>query len=267
MTRAVPVSARAQRRRSLVAIYWTEFRNEVLKNVRMPVFLVSSLAFPLMFYALFGLIFGRESVAGVTTATYMLATFGTFGVMGAALFGFGVGVATERGQGWMVLKRASPMPPLAYFAAKTLLAVMMGGLITLLLFVLGGLIGGVSLPLGTLASMFGILVSGAIPFCAMGLAFGYMAGPNSAPILVNLIYLPMGFFGGLWMPLPILPAFIQGLAPWLPSYHFGQLALSPLGAQSIASPWPSVAYLAAFTAIFLALATVLYRRDRGRPVG
>ncbi len=267
MIRAVPAAAQAPRRRSLAGIYWTEFRNEFLKNVRMPIFLISSLAFPLMFYTLFGLIFGNQSVAGVTTATYMLATFGTFGVMGAALFGFGVGVATERGQGWMVLKRASPMPPLAYFVAKMLLAVMMGGLIVLLLFLLGGLVGGVSLPFGTLAAMFGILVSGAIPFCAMGLAFGYMAGPNSAPILVNLIYLPMGFFGGLWMPLPILPPFIQGIAPWLPSYHFGQLALAPLGAHSIASPWPSIIYLAVFTVVFLALASVLYRRDRGRPVG
>ena len=45
--------------------------------------------------------------AAAVVATYLLATYATFGVIGAALFGFGVGVAVERGQGWMLLKRAS----------------------------------------------------------------------------------------------------------------------------------------------------------------
>ena len=44
----------------------------------------------------------------------------------AALFGFGVGVAVERGQGWLLLKRATPMPPLAYLLAKMATAVAFG---------------------------------------------------------------------------------------------------------------------------------------------
>ena len=38
-----------------------------------------------------------------------------------------------------------------------------------------------------------VLVIGALPFCAIGLAFGYLVGPNSAPAVLNLVYLPMAF--------------------------------------------------------------------------
>ena len=48
----------------------------------------------------------------------MIATYGTFGVMGASLFGTAAGLASDRGLGWLQVKRASPMPPFAYFAAK-----------------------------------------------------------------------------------------------------------------------------------------------------
>ena len=98
--------------------YALEAKYEFLKVLRMPGYAIPSIAFPAMFYLLFGVMFGRGTVGGLTMATYLIATYGAFGVIGAALFGFGVGVAIERGQGWMMLKRASPMPPMAFFAAK-----------------------------------------------------------------------------------------------------------------------------------------------------
>ena len=45
------------------------------------------------------------------------------GVIAVSLFGFGVALAMERGQGWLQVKRASPMPVSAYFLAKLFAAV------------------------------------------------------------------------------------------------------------------------------------------------
>ena len=62
---------------------------------------------------------GQEAAGnGTHYATYLIATFGTFGVMGASLFGTAAGLASERGLGWLQVKRASPMPPFAYFAGQ-----------------------------------------------------------------------------------------------------------------------------------------------------
>ena len=97
---------------SPVRTYVLEARYEFLKLLRMPGFALPSITFPAMFYVLFGVLFGGRSFGGGSMATYLLATYGAFGVIGAALFAFGVAVAVERGQGWMMLKRASPMPPM-----------------------------------------------------------------------------------------------------------------------------------------------------------
>ena len=101
--------------------------------------------------------------------------------MGAALFGFGVGVAVERGQGWMQLKRAMPAPAGAWIAAKVSMSLLFAAIVVALLSVLGFLFGHVRMPAATWLELAAILVAGALPFCSFGLALGYLAGPNSAP--------------------------------------------------------------------------------------
>jgi ABC-2 type transport system permease protein len=249
--------------------YALEAKYEFLKLVRIPAFAIPSVTFPVMFYILFGLAFGRATrgPGGVSVPTYLIATYGAFGVIGAALFGFGAGVAAERGQGWMLLKRATPMPPLAYFFAKLVVCMAFGSVIVLLLSTIGVTFGGVHLPPATWTRLAVTLVFGAIPFCAIGLAIGYLAGPNSAPPIVNLLYLPMAFGSGLWMPIEILPSAIKSIAPFLPAYHLGQLALSALGASRGAPAWSHVVALAGFTLVFLSVALWAYRRDEGKTYG
>lgn len=260
-------STAALDKRNLLRIYLLEAKHEFLKAWRLPVYSIFTLAFPLMFYLIFGLTFGGQSAGSVVVATYMLATYGAFGVIGAALFGFGVGVATERGQGWMRLKRASPMPPAAYFVAKIVMALIFGALVVLGLFTLGFLLFGVRLPPLDWLSLLGTLLVGVLPFCAMGVALGYISGPNSAPAVVNIIYLPMVFASGLWIPIEQLPGFMQSIAPFLPPYHYAQLALSTIGADRGGSAWLHVAALVGFTVLFLAIAVWAYKRDEGKTYG
>jgi ABC-2 type transport system permease protein len=245
-------------------IFAAETKYELLKYWRLPGYAVPVIVFPLMFYAIFGLAFRRAE--GATVGTYLIATMGAFGVIGASMFGLGVGVATERGQGWMTVKRASPMPPAVYFAAKVAVAMVFSLVIVLLLFALGYLFGSVRLAAGQWAALAVALVLGAAPFCALGLAVGYLAGPNSAQAITNLIYLPMSFASGLWMPLNLLPRFVGVAAHYLPAYHLAQLAFATTGI----SPEPAVPHalaLSIFTVMFLGLAAIGFTRDEGRTYG
>src|SRR5690606_37494788 len=97
----------------------------------------------LMFYLLFGSFYGNLEAQGVQVSRYMVATFGAAGVLSAALFSFGVGVASERGQGWMRLKRVSPMPPIAYFLAKIGMALLFGAMVVVIITVAGMTLQGV----------------------------------------------------------------------------------------------------------------------------
>src|SRR6266849_2178129 len=130
-----------------LTIYLKEAKYEFLKNLRLRVYTLSVLSFPLMFYVLFGLVLNaRESIGGTTIPTYLIATYGTFGVMGASLFGTAAGLAADRGLGWLQVKRASPMPPFAYFAAKVITSMVFSTIIVLALFALGIAAGGVRMP-------------------------------------------------------------------------------------------------------------------------
>ena len=253
--------------RSLLRVYRTEAWQEFLKLIRLPIFAATTIALPLMFYVIFGITFAGEQAGGVGMTTYMLVTYGAFGVIGVALFGFGVSVAVERGQGWMRLKRVAPMPPLAYFVAKVVMSLAVATIIVLAMFTLGALVGGVRLDPQQWVAAGLALVAGALPFSAMGLAFGYLVGPNSAPAVLNLAWLPMAFASGLWIPISQLPDVVQSVAVALPPYHFVQLALGTIGASEGGSPVVHAAAVLGFTLLFLVVAAWGFRRDEGRTYG
>lgn len=247
-------------------VFRKEASYEFLKLLRLPMYTVGTILFPVMFYILFGIgMRGKGADAHMTS--YLLASYGCFGVMGASLFGFGASVAVERGQGWVQLKKVSPMPPLAYFTAKLFMAMMFSSIVVTLLIVLGISFGGVALGPLDIAKLLGILVAGTIPFGAMGLAIGYFAGPNSAAAVVNLIYLPMSFCSGLWVPVNFLPKLLKPLIPFLPPYHLGQLALSVVHADRGEPAVQHVIALVVTTALFLLLARIGYLRDEGKMYG
>jgi ABC-2 type transport system permease protein len=249
-------------------VYLLEAKMEFLKSLRMKAYSLSTVLFPAMFYIFFGLSMGRQqSPDAVPMARYLLATYGAFGVMGASLFAFGVGIAVERGLGWLQVKRASPMPPAAYFLAKAVVGLSFGAIVVALLFGLGAAFGEVRMPMWQWLAMGGALIAGAIPFCALGLAIGSFAGPNSAPAVVNMIYLPMAFCGGLWIPFRFLPKGIQAIAPFLPSFHFSQIALRILGAPVEGSAGSHVEALLGFTLVFAGIAWLGQMREREKMYG
>jgi ABC-2 type transport system permease protein len=254
--------------RHTATIYLKEAKYEFLKNLRLRMYTASVLSFPIMFYVLFGLVLNsKEAIGGTSIPTYLIATYGTFGVMGASLFGTAAGLASDRGLGWLQVKRASPMPPFAYFAAKVVTSMIFSTIIVLALFTLGITLGGVRMPLADFAKLLGTLAAGSLPFSTMGLALGYFTGPNSAPATINLIYLPMSFCSGLWVPIMFLPKVVRQIAFAMPPYHLSQLALGIVGAgrhESNATHWE---VLAAFTMICLGVARIGFQRDQEKMYG
>jgi len=249
-------------RPNAIGICLKEAKYEFLKNLRFPMYSVSTILFPVMFYVLFGLIMGRQSIGNVGTTTYLIPAYGTFGVMGAALFGTAAGLASDRGFGWLEVKKATPMPPFAYLFAKVVMSMIFSTADVLLLLTLGFAFGGVHLSAMVCLKLIVTLVVGSLPFCAMGLAIGYFAGPTSAPALINVFYLPMSFCSGLFIPFVFLPKFVQQIAVVLPPYHLSQMAFHLIG-MNIGSPaskhWEA---LIGFAMICLGIAWAGHQRDQ-----
>ena len=245
---------------NLFNIYKQETWIELLKVLRQPGFTIPSLLFPVMFYVFFGIAFSM----GPSMPSYLLATYGTFGVIGPALFSFGLGVAIERGQGWYDLKEVFPMPPSAQIISRVLVSMAFGGAIIISLFLVGALFADVVLERWQWVALAGTLLLGTLPFCLMGLALGLSLKANVAPAIVNLIYLPMAFLSGLWVPISFFPDFMQTVALLLPPYHLAQLALGIIDLDQGGSIVLHISVLLAYVVLFAALSHQAFNREQNK---
>jgi len=240
-------------------------RAEFLKLWRVPAFSATSLGLPVMFYGFFGISHSGQHIQdGVTLGAYFLASMGAYAVSNVMVFSFGIGVANERGQKMDLLMRASPLPPAGYIAAKVLNALLFGLITLLVLIAFARVTNSISLGPAVMATLAWRLLLGSLPFIAIGFAFGYLAGPNSAVAVVNLVYLPTAFASGIFIPVSQLPDWISRLSPYLPLYRYVDIAWQSVGfhtGEQLGTDW---AYLAVFAVVFFAFAVRAYRRDTSR---
>ena len=255
-----PIALASQPTVNLPRLYGKEIQYEFLKLLRRRSFSLAVIGFPVMFYLLFGVANRRTGSGSFQIAKYLLGGYSCFGVVGAALFGIGVGLAMERTAGWLDLKRSSPMPPLAYLLAKCTTAIAFGIIITFILTGIGLTLGGVHLTLSEFARMMAVTVAGAVPFASMGLLLALVIPASATPGVVNLIYLPMSFLSGLWMPIETFPHWLQRVAPVLPTYHLAQIMLGILGYAQPGSALGHWLYLVGFTLVTLGISWLVFQR-------
>ena len=241
-------------------IFRKESRYEFVKLIRTRSFSLATIGFPVMFYVIFGIANRHAFDGSVHMAKYMLAGYACFGLIGAALFGIGVGLSSDLAAGWLELKRASPMPPIAYLLAKCCTAIAFGVIIVNILTVLGISFAHVHLSLAEYLRMNAYTIVGALPFACLGLVIASLVPFNSAPGIANLIYLPMSFCSGLWVPFQYLPKALKTAAPLLPTFHLAQLQLHSLGAPANGSTLSHWIGLGSFTLIMLGIAIFAFRR-------
>jgi ABC-2 type transport system permease protein len=254
---AAPLAdATAMPPRRVLGAYLTEARSECLRYLRMPSFVLPMTLFSSVFYLMFGVLLSHP---GSDASRYLLASYTSFGVMGPGLFGFGVSLALERDGGLLTWKRALPMPAGAYLVGKMVMAMLAAGFVVILLLTLGLTVGGVALSLPRMLAMLAVGMFGVLPFCALGMLMGTLVKGQGAPGLLQLVYLPMAFLSGLWLPLSMLPNFLRQIAPIWPSYHLDRVALAAVGLAHEAV-LPHLLVLAGFGAASFALAVRRLRR-------
>lgn len=246
--------------------YWLETCCEFLSLWRNPRFVIPTLSLPPLFYLFFGVMLSR----GHQTRAMALVTlvgYSVFGALTSAMYGLAVGLAHERGLGWLELKRASPMPLVSYFAAKIAAAMGFAMIVQLMLSVLAITLGHVDLPAWQWAGLAAVTLGAAIPFCALGLLVGTITSASATPAVANLIAMPMAICSGLWIPIDFLPSAVRQVAVFLPAYHAAQIGRTIVGRPG---DWPipaHVASLAGFTIVLIGLTVWSWRRSAERSNG
>jgi ABC-2 type transport system permease protein len=115
------------------------------------------------------------------------------------------------------------------------------------------LAGKITLTAPQLAIMAVVRIVGSIPFAALGLFIGAYSSGAAAPAFANMLFLPMLWLSGLFIP---LPKFLESWAVIWPAFHLNQVALGLAGVSEFTCVAPSIAagVLVGVTVIFGGLA-------------
>ncbi|MER7274313.1 ABC transporter permease [Dactylosporangium sp. NPDC000244] len=212
--------------------------------------------------ALLVLIIGGVSVGGDPDAKqYVMVSMALFGAMTAAISSGGT-IAVERGLGWNRTLRLTPLSPGAYVLNKVLLALLVAVPPVIVTFAIGA----AGLHVRLTAAEWVLCFAGAwlssLPFAALGVVIGYLAKPDSVQQVSALINLTLAAFGGLWVPVSLMPDFLRYIAKLTPSYWTGQVARSPLDGGHIDTQ--AVIVLLGWTLVLAVIALRRFRVDTAR---
>jgi ABC-2 type transport system permease protein len=229
---------------------------QMLELVRFPGFSVATLAFPSLFFVLFGL----PRAHGL--ADQMLASYAAFAVLGVGFFQFGVAAAIERDTPWNVYVRTLPVPPSARIAGRVLAALAFATAAAALVVIV--VLCTTSAALGTTAwlRLAVTLLFGSVPFVVLGVVIAYWTSPKSALPAANVLYLLLSYAGGLWTGPSDLPHAVTRISRYTPTRQWGDL----LWASAAGQGWGATHWLAlaGYTCAFGVLAAWGYRRDEGK---
>jgi ABC-2 type transport system permease protein len=234
---------------------------EVRRLLRNRRTMVVTLIVPVVLFLLFKSNRRAVAVGGIefTAATTMIG-IAVYGAMLAATSG-GAMVSIERALGWSRQLRLTPLRPAAYIAIKILVAMLLGLTSVAVVYVIGA-IDGVQMTPATWV-LTGILAwAASLVFASFGLFMGYLLPSENVMQVISPVLGVSSLFGGLFVPLSLLPSVMQNIAPYMPTYGVASIARFPLVGGAFDPSWLLSVVL--WTAAFAAAAMILFRRDTRR---
>jgi ABC-2 type transport system permease protein len=245
---------------ALVALTRNEFR--LLR--REPLYLFWGLVFPVILLVVLGSIPGFREVNADLGGVSLIATYTPVVIVLSMAFTSVAGLPTVVGtyRERLILKRLATTP---VGSARLLTALMVQNLattlgMTVLVLLVARLAFGVALPGAPLAwGLTLVLVAGAL--LSIGLAIAALS-PNGkvASAVGNILFFPLMFFAGLWVPQAGMGAGLRDVSHYTP---LG--AAVPAVQNAIAGHWPGTVHLlvlAGYAVLLCAAATKLFRWER-----
>lgn len=209
--------------KGLSQLTWTEFK----LNLRDPLMVFWSLAFPMLWLVLMAAIF-KEPIPGydyhgLNHASFLLpASIGQVIVYSSAV-GVPLTLTTYRENGLFKRLRVTPLKTitLAVSFAISQFAFVLTGILILLL--VGFTVFNTQV-LGSWLAFFGVLLLGMITFLAIGSAIGSISpSVRAANVITWTLFVPMLILSGLFFPIAMLPTWLQPVARVLPLSALGTL--------------------------------------------
>lgn len=222
---------------------------------RQPGFWIPTVLFPAMLYAFFG-----ANSGGGAWASHAMASFAVYAVLGVGFFQFGVSVAQDRASAFATWQRSLPGHGAFLWIARVLASVIFVTIAVALVVAVSLAMTDISLPATAWARLGAVCLMATIAATVMGIALGSVASARAAVPLANLVYLPLAYLGGLWVPPMVMPDVINAISVWTPTRAMGELAWAAIEGRAWARQ--DLGLLAACTLAAAAVARVAQMRQR-----
>jgi ABC-2 type transport system permease protein len=238
----------------------TYLRYELLRSVRNWRFILFSLAYPVVLYFVVTSPQRHATFDGVAFPLYFMAGMAAVGTM-IAVISSGARIAVDRSAGWTRQLRITPLTAGDYLGARVACGFLMA-LLVIVLVSLSGTALGVSLSAGEWLTMIGLMLVGLIPIAVLGILLGHLVTPDSLAPAVGGTIMLFALLGGAYGFLVAKSGPMFDVIKALPSYWLVQAGKTAVAGGS----WPAEGWIviAAWTAVLIPLAVVVYKRDTSR---
>ncbi|MFD3699108.1 ABC transporter permease [Streptomyces sp. NPDC058646] len=223
-------------------------------QVRDKATLFFTFAFPLLFLLVFGLIFSGQEVeeSGRPYISYIAPGVMSWGVANAAVFGIAFTLMQWRRDDLLRLIRLTPTPLTTVLASRYVLALVVG-VAQAAVFVAVAMLPGFGLELdGRWPLVLPALVLGITAFMAIGVIVGtYANTPEAVAAIANCMMVPMAFLSGSFLPLDLMPSWLQSVSRVLPLRYLNDAATGALtGSGSLSAIGTGCVVLLGFALLF-----------------
>lgn len=229
--------------RDRLAVFWTIF-------------------YPIIMLAVLMVIFGNAN--SIESARYFISGLAALNVISVILFGFTGQLIEMRASGALRMFYVLPMKKSSFIGGYILSRVTL----TLgfsLIFIAAGYIA-LNVPMQLNMSFFFKLILCLLIGTAMSVAFGLMLAllidrTTTGSAVINIINIPIMFLSDFFIPMSLMPKFVQDGAHFSPFYHFVTSLRSILneGATALELSRP-FAYMLTFTIVNLIICGIAWRR-------
>ena len=230
-----------------------------------------TVALPVIFLVIFAAVFGNDTVTyqgrEIKQTTYYVPNLMALAITSAALQSLVFAVVTQRENGILKRRRATPVPARVLIGGRALTAVAIVYANFVVLAVVGAVFYGVNLPGRTLPAVLVTVGLGGASLCCVGYAFStFVKSEDAATPILQAVVLPLYFISGIFVPDDVVPGWLLSVAALFPIRHLGQALLAaydpaPTGAGFA---WGHLAVIVAWGVVALVVAA---RRFKWTPQG
>lgn len=233
---------------------------EIVRTFRNSKFLMFLVAMPVGLYLVFTMVdTGNSGMSAQDGYLQTMIAMAVYAATASAMYATGPELAQERSTGWIRQLLVTPLGFGSWMGAKVVQGLVLTVPGTAAVAVVAAVVHGVSLSPAHWGLLVLVVVLGSIPFALLGQIIGQLLKNQSASAGQLFVLFGLSFLGGVFLPSSVLPATVQQIGRFTPTYHLVQMCHEVVAGEAI--PWTHPAAVVVSAVVIGAVVLGLWRRD------